>query len=351
MAGRDPGIDRKESKHLLRTNSVFLPELLWLVFVAGIAGLILLYPSSPEADTRSKPVRPANPRPTSGTHFPLTFVEGLKTAPFPLTGKDANPRFFDMVDPKTGERFRTSRSLEPLSEREHYHDNSVLFHLPTQFKPHQPFSYVVFFHGNRSDVRQTVTEYHLTEQVNRSGKNVVLVLPQLARNAADSSPGKFVTAQAFRTFMAEAALVLTAKLGKKHQKRLEQAPIILAAFSGGYKPLACTLDRGGTDKRIKGVVLLDGLYEDLYIFGGWLLKRSRTGFFVNIYTEGSPCEEKAMALARFLREHRLPFLETWPGEVRNGLIVLLRSPHDHLQVPLEGPPREPLAELLRNLRN
>jgi len=96
---------------------------------------------------------------------------------------------------------------------------------------------------------------------------------------------------------------------------------------------------------------LDGLYEDLYIFGGWLLKRSRTGFFVNIYTEGSPCEEKTMALARFLREHRLPFLETWPGEVRNGLIVLLRSPHDHLQVPLEGPPREPLAELLRNLRN
>lgn len=291
------------------------------------------------------------PAPVAGSQFRGTFVESLKAAPFPLTGKDADPRFFDIVDPKTGERYRTTRSLERLSEKDHYYDSSVLFHIPPHFNPNLPFSYVVFFHGNRSDVRQTVTDYQLDEQVNRSGKNVILVLPQLARNAADSSPGKFSKRNAFRTFMQEAAQVLSAKLGRKHHKQIEQAPVILVAFSGGYKPLACTLDRGGTDSRIKGILLLDGLYEDLYIFGKWLLQRSMVSFFVNIYTEESPCRDKTTALAQFLREHRLPFRESWPRSVRNGQIVLLSSPQDHLQVPIAGPPREPLAELLRNLKN
>ena len=132
---------------------------------------------------------------------------------------------------------------------------------------------------------------------------------------------------------------------------MEQAPIILAAFSGGYKPLACTLDRGGTDSRIKGILLLDGLYEDLYIFGKWLLYRSQATFFINLFTEGSPCQEKTMALAQFLREHRVPFKEEWPKGVRKGQIAFIRSPYDHMQVPVEGPPREPLAELLRRFKN
>lgn len=283
--------------------------------------------------------------------FHGTFVEAMKAAPFPLAGKDADSRFFDSVDPKTGERFRTSRTLERLSEREHYRDNSVLFYVPPQFNPNQPFSYVVFFHGNWSDVRQSVAEYRLDEQVNRSGKNVILVLPQLARDAADSSPGKFSNRNAFRTFMQEAALVLTAKLGRKHQKPLEQAPVMLVAFSGGYKPLACILDRGGTDWRITGVMLLDGLYEDLYIFGKWLLNRPKAAFFINIYTEGSPVQDKTMALAQFLREHRIVFHETWPRGVRSGQVALIRSSHEHSLVPVEGPPREPLTAMLRLLKH
>ena len=307
----------------------------------------------PAPGAQPSPPRKAARRPAQvvSSQFHGTFVEALKAAPFPLAGKDADPHFFDSVDPKTGERLRTSRSLERLSEKDHYRDNSVLFHVPTQFNPNRPFSYVVFFHGNRSNVRQTVAEYRLDEQVNRSGKNVILVLPQLARNAADSSPGKFSKRNAFRTFLQEAALVLSAKLGRKHQRQLEQAHVILVAFSGGYKPLACALDRGGTDWRIKGILLLDGLYEDLYIFGKWLLHRSSASFFINIYTEGSPCQDKTSALAQFLREHRVPFQAVWPKGVKNGQIALIKSPHDHLQVPLEGPPREPLAELLRNLRN
>jgi hypothetical protein len=280
-----------------------------------------------------------------------TFVETLKSAPFPYSGKGVDPNFFDSVDPRTGERYRTTRTLERLSEKEHYWDSSVLFHLPSQFNPRKPFAYVVFFHGNRTEVRQFTKDYRLDEQMERSGRNAILVLPQLAKNAADSTPGKFSNKDAFRAFMLEVAHVLTSRLGKQYQKQLEQAPIIFVAFSGGYKPLACTLDRGGTGSRTKGVLLLDALYDDLYIFGKWILENARRGFFVNIFTEDSSCEEKSRTLAQFLRAHHLPFKEEWPEGLRKGHICLMRSPNDHLQIPIAGPPREPLAELLRNLKN
>ena len=291
------------------------------------------------------------PGQTAASKYHGTFVEALKSAPFPYSGKDADSNFFDFVDPQTGERFRTSRTWERLSEKDHYRDSSVLFHVPSQFNPNKPFTYVVFFHGNRTEVRQCVKEYRLDDQIDSSGKNVILVLPQLAKNAADSSPGSFSKKNAFKGFMQEAARVLSPKVGKKYQKQLEQAPIILAAFSGGYKPLACTLDRGGIDSRIKGVLLMDGLYEDLYIFGRWILHHLSGTFFINIFTEGSTCEEKTGILAQFLREHRLPFKEEWPKGVRKGQICLVRSPFDHMQVPVEGPPRQPLAELLRSQKN
>jgi hypothetical protein len=151
--------------------------------------------------------------------------------------------------------------------------------------------------------------------------------------------------------MQEAAQVLSQRLGKGYRRSLEHAPIILAAFSGGYKPLACSLDRGGNDSRIKAVLLLDALYEDLYIFGKWILSRAGGGAFVNIHTEGSSCEEKAGILAQFLREHRIPFEKEWPrGSFAKRQICLIGSSSEHTQVPLEGPPRDPLASLLRNLR-
>jgi hypothetical protein len=307
--------------------------------------------STPRSKHQPTQKAASRPKPGAAGTYRGTFVASLANAPFPHSGKDADPHFFDFNDPQTGDRFRTTRTLERLSEKDHYRDSSVLFYVPTRFNPNKPFHYVVFFHGNRSDVQQSVKDYQLDAQVESSGANVLLLLPQLVKNASDSSPGKFSRKNVFRAFMQEAAQVLSQKVGKKYRRSLEQAPIILAAFSGGYKPLACTLDRGGADSRIKGVLLLDALYEDLYIFGKWLLGHAGGRVFVNIYGEGSACEEKTRILAQFLREHRVPYKEAWP---KRGFpktpIFLIGSSLEHTQVPLEGPPREPLAALLRSLK-
>jgi len=305
---------------------------------------------SPRSKHRLTQRSGASPIPAVGKYHE-TFMVTLANAPFPLSGKDADSYFFDFVDPKTGERFHTTRTFERLSEKDHYRDGTALFYVPTRFNPNKPFLYVVFFHGNRSDVQQCLKDYRLDGQIESSGKNAILVLPQLAKNASDSSPGKFSRRNVFRSFMQEAAQALSQKVGKKHLRTLEQAPIVLAAFSGGYKPLACTLDRGGVASRIKGVLLLDALYEDLYIFGKWLLNPIGGGVFMNIFAEGSACEEKTEILANFLREHQVPFKEEWP---KRGFpkkpIFLIGSSFEHMQIPCEGPPREPLAALLRSLK-
>ncbi len=299
---------------------------------------------------QTKPKASGKPAGAPTVKYHGTFVENLKSTPFPYTGKNIAPHFFDVVDPKTGERFRTTRTLERLSEKDHYRDNSVLFHVPDRFDIRKPFTYVVFFHGNRTEVRQFQKDYRLDEQMNKSMKNAILILPQLARNASDSSPGRFAVKNVFRSFMSEVAQVLTSKFGKNYQKRFEQAPIVLVAFSGGYKPLACTLDRGGVGSRIIGVFLMDALYEDLYIFGKWILRNPCGGFFINLFTEESACEEKTRLLAQFLRDHHLPYTEEWPKGVKKRQICLVRSSVDHMQIPIAGPPQEPLAKLLQNLR-
>jgi hypothetical protein len=306
--------------------------------------------SSSGMQRQTKPKAAGKPASVPAGKYHGTFIENLKSTPFPYTGKNIDPNFFDVVDPKTGERFRTTRNLERLSEKDHYRDNSVLFHVPDQFDIRKPFTYIVFFHGNRTEIRQFLKDYRLDEQMNKSMKNAILILPQLARNASDSSPGRFAVKNVFRSFMLEVAQVLTSKFGKNYQKRFEQAPIVLVAFSGGYKPLACTLDRGGVGSRIKGVFLMDALYEDLYIFSKWILRNPCGGFFINLFTEESACEDKTRILAQFLREHHLPYAEEWPKGVKKGQISLVRSSFDHMQIPIAGPPQEPLAKLLQNLR-
>jgi hypothetical protein len=283
---------------------------------------------------------------------PGTFTQVLTHAPFPYSGKygDTEIDFFDFVDPVSGLRFHTNRYGERLSEQEHYRDGIVLFHIPPHFNPRKPFMYILFFHGILSDIQQRVKEYHLDEQVNKSGRNVILVAPQLARNAADSSPGKLIKRKAFRALMHEVAVVLAPRVGKEFRKHSEQAPIVLVAFSGGYKSVAAILDRGGVQSRIKGVVLMDALYDDLHIYEKWILNRRTKTFFVNIYTAGGSCEENSRMLAGELLRHKIGISPEWPERISSRGIYFIHSPNEHVDIPTEGPPKNPVTELLRIIR-
>lgn len=278
----------------------------------------------------------------------VTFVQSLHHAPFPYAGKheDTDVDFFDAVDPESGRRFHTNRQGDRMAEDEHYRDDRVLFHVPKDFDPRKSFAYILFFHELWTDVLTSVREHELTRQVDISKRNVILVAPQLARNAADSSPGKFFRENAFQRFMAEAAEVAASRLGWAHKKAFDSAPILLTAFSGGYKSVAYILDRGGVQERVKGVFLMDALYDEVDKFEQWAVGWIRRAFLVSLTTHGS-CDENMKELRSRLALRWIHSKAGWPGRLGRGEVYHVRVETPHRDVPLLGPPRDPLAALLR----
>jgi hypothetical protein len=277
-----------------------------------------------------------------------TFVQTLQNAPFPYSGKyeDTRVDFFDGVDPETGQRFHTNRYGDRLTEKDHYSDGRVLFHVPPHFDPLKPFAFVLFFHGFRTDITASARDHELTRQIDESGKNVILVAPQLARDAVDSSPGKLLRKDGFRRLMGEVGRVMGSRMGQALRKRFDAAPILLTAFSGGYKAVAYILDRGGLNNRVRGVFLMDALYEDVDKFERWVLGYIRRGFLVSLHTRGS-CEVNMKALLSRLAERGIRSSGGWPRSLAQGGIHHRLVETGHMDIPLLGPPRDPLACLLR----
>ncbi|RCK78911.1 MAG: hypothetical protein OZSIB_0462 [Candidatus Ozemobacter sibiricus] len=280
-----------------------------------------------------------------------TFVRALDTAPFPYEGKYADTQvdFFDAVDPQTGRRFHTNRYGQRFAEADHYRDASVLFHLSPGFDPSRPFSLVFFFHGNQSSASDSFRDFRLGEQLDRAGRNAVLIVPQLARQAADSSPGKFFRAGAFKAFLADVAATLAERCGAAHLERFRQAPLVLIGFSGGYKSVAYILDRGGATSRVKAVLLLDALYEDVDKFSAWLTRNPGRRAFVLLAGKGTSSASNGRALAHFLRQHGVATAKSWPTALGPDGIHVVETTTEHLKIPVAGPPTLPIASFLRAL--
>lgn len=275
----------------------------------------------------------------------LTFVARLASAPFPI--EDPDGAYFDGRDAATGERFHTGPS-GPLPETRHYRDDRVLFHVPRHFNPARPFELLVFFHGHRAELERTlIGEHALTRQIDDSRRNVVLVAPQLALDAPDSHPGKLAEPQGFARFLDEAADVLAAHVAGLGREAAARAPVIVAAFSGGYRTAALSLERGGVERRVHGVCLIDAIYGEVERLGAWLAGPGRRDFFLCLYGESS--REGTEALADALGKDDIAVVRAYPKRLSPGIVYLawVETPHD--LIPCDGPPKAPITDLLRRL--
>ena len=74
----------------------------------------------------------------------------------------------------------------------------MLLHIPRGFNAALPAVMIVYFHGNFASLEGVVHRIQqVPRQVSELGLNAVLVAPQLAVNAADSSAGRFYDAGEF----------------------------------------------------------------------------------------------------------------------------------------------------------
>ena len=236
-----------------------------------------------------------NPVPNSSLmpipHVPLGNIEAktslvdFETAPFPYHGMvpGANKPFLDAGEP--GQRGHVNFRGRMFLESKTFGDDRVLLHIPQGFDPNRPAVMVVFFHGHGATLERDVRDrQRLPDQISAAGLNAVLVAPQFAFDAADSSAGKFWDPDGFKRFLDETARKLAALYGdQRSAAAFANMPIVIVAYSGGFGPTLSVLARGGADARIRGLVLLDALYAGIDQFADWIADH-RSTFFVSSYT-------------------------------------------------------------------
>ena len=271
------------------------------------------------------------------------------TAPFPYNG--AVPRsgkpFLDVT--ANGRRGHKS-SHGVLWEDETFSDRSVLLHIPRGFDVRRPSLLVVFFHGHGANLGDDVFKrQQVPAQLTAAGANAVLVAPQLAVNAADSSIGKLWQPGAFARFLGEAAKELAKLHGDpRTQRSFASMPVVIVAYSGGYVAAAWSVHHGGVKRRIRGVVLFDALYGEVDKFADWIVM-DRSRLFVSAYT--SSTRPRNSELQHLLNAQNVPFSTAFAPQMEAGSIAFLDTAglaeHRDFVTQAWGP--KPLADLFSRL--
>lgn len=297
--------------------------------IAGMLGATLPLPS--EAKKRSKP---------------LSAIVAFHTTPFPYRGMlpDGSKPFLDVE--RGGRYGHTSPRGGIYWEDETYSDQSVLLALPKAFDPGKSAAMVVFLHGNNATLqRDVVDRQRVVAQFERAGLNGVLVAPQLAVDALDSSAGNFWTPGVFAKFVAEAAQRL-ATLSGLSADLFDAMPIVIAAYSGGYNPAAYALSAGGVERRVAGVILLDALFGEIPKFARWVSANAARSFFVSAYGESSAAGNKEL----MQQLGGVDFTTGAPRELSPGTVAFIKSHSAHDTFVTSAFVANPLEWLLRLLK-
>ena len=279
-----------------------------------------------------------------------TTLVAFDTAPFPYDGTIARTDKPFMNISEGGRRGHRTPFNRVYWEDETYNDPRVLLHIPRGFDVKRPAVMVLYFHGHGATLERDVhLRQELPRQISESGMNAILVAPQLAVDARDSSPGKFWEPGAVKRFLAEAATKLARLQGDPQSRQtFANMPVVLVAYSGGFLPAAWTMSGGGVGKRLRGVVLLDALYGEADKFADWIVNQ-RSGFFVSAFADFT--RAKNMALERVLAERSIPVKTELNERLGPGSVVFLpTNPEtEHRDFVTQAWTRYPVKDLLQRM--
>ncbi len=254
----------------------------------------------------------------------VTTLVSMKSSAFPYYGNNpaSDAPFLNIASgSRKGHR---SYSGHVYWQDQTYNDNRTLVHIPENFDVQKPGVIVVFFHGNGATLERDVRDRQLVpQQISDSGVNAVLLAPQLAVDAANSSAGKFWQPGGFKRFMDESVANLASLYGDPASaKAFEKMPIVIVGYSGGFLPTAWSLEVGGISDRVRGVILLDAVYGELDKFAAWI-ESHRNGFFVSSYTHyTSPRDHELMSM---LRGKGITVSESMDSPLRPGSVVFVKT--------------------------
>ena len=235
--------------------------------------------------------------------------------PFPDTARDRGHLDGDSIfQPRAG----------------HYDDSSVLMIVPRGFKAGSKADLVFWFHGWHNNIDTALRFYGLARQFAASGVNAILVLPEAARQAADSYAGKLGQEGMFKGLVADVMAEL------RRQQLVTPAGVaahvVVGGHSGGYVAIADILAKGG--QRVDEVWLFDALYGHVDDFMNWIGKDTVGHHFVHWFTnKGGGTDEVSDTMMLQLRRKGRPYglvEETaLTRSVLESTILFVHSPREH----------------------
>lgn len=278
-----------------------------------------------------------------------TRIVPFKTSPFPYEGivPSSGLPFLDARE--DGERGHTSPRGGVYLEDDTYKDRSVLLAIAPSFTPRRAVI-VVYLHGNQCMLlRDVVERQQVVAQLVASRLDAVLVAPQFAVDALDSSAGHFWDPGGFQRFMDEAARKLAAMSGVA-RGFFSRMPIVLVAYSGGYNAAAAILRHGHVGDRLAGIVLMDALYGEQETFTKWIMRHRRRAFFFSAFSESSAKEN--IAFEEDLKTRGITLGDSLPDKLKPGVIAFVPAgdvPHNDFLTKawMEEPLRVVLARVAR----
>ncbi len=175
-----------------------------------------------------------------------------------------------------------------------YRDDTTLVFVPShyRYRAGEGVATLVHFHGHSTTADRAIAAHELREQLSDSRQNAILVVPQLAVLAADSSCGKLESAGGLARLLGE-ALSTTAREGaitlgdSAFPAQAAIGTTCLSAHSGGYHAAASCLRVGGLD--VRETYLFDALYGESDAFRDWVIGR-----------RGEPLHERHKLVSYFL---------------------------------------------------
>lgn len=230
-------------------------------------------------------------------------------------------------------------------------DDSVIVFVPKRyrFRDGEGVSALVHFHGHNTSAERAIAAHALREQLVESRQNALLVVPQLALLAPDSSCGRLALRRGLARLLGS-ALSTTARAGKnalrdaRFPERAELGRVCLSAHSGGYHAAACSLREGGVE--VSETYLFDALYAEKEVFRDWVLARrsdpaTSRHKLVSYFLAGAPTESmnhglrsdlerKGVLVAQELREGALS-----RRELSHAGAVFVRTGSNHSAVTWE----------------
>ncbi|MBT3070996.1 alpha/beta hydrolase [Rhodomicrobium sp. Az07] len=280
-----------------------------------------------------------------------TKLVPFQSAPFPYGG--TNPAtghpFLNVND--GGRRGHGTPSGAVYWEDQTYSDSRTLLHIPRGLDLRRPALMVLFLHGHGATLqRDVIKRQRVPEQVSEAGVNAVLVAPQLASDAADSSAGKLWERGGLRRFLDEASNELAKLHGDARSRAyFDRMPVVIVAYSGGYATAASCIRHGGADERVRGVVLLDALYGETDTFANWISSREKA-FFLSAYA--SSTRARNTELADILKGKDVALNTRLKGPLRSGSVTFISTEPgtDHRDFVTKAWAHHPIRDLLQRLR-